>query len=1469
MWSQVLTPEETKIWSSCASRDISHDISLKNGIRTPKIIIDEAIKKYKVKSDQEKYDLLSRPISQPFETSDPQPSESMPPDNPDLPDPRVIIPQELVISENMVADSSAPDSLHTGELSLSDPDGVTPPVQMPEPRNLQSGQGYSEHLLQISQNIVIEIRKLKPLKLITIFQRNKQLLFDFMYVLKHKYYLSPRLNRFFHCFSKKKMNVRILKTLCVALISRGFIPKDWMQKPQVNAECKLAGSGLMINVIVNKIKATAILDTGSTFSLIPHAVWLELNLNPNKLDQTVKYNINSASHKNENAVLGTTKLSFAIKDIKGIWQCIEHKCLILRPSLQLAHILLGDDFLLANNGLLAFTSMRQATLNGQIIPLLCNQNASTSYLINSFFSSNQQHVEPAPDIPAVSINSYPVDIQPIPPHATCQPSQQCDDDPSPSTPSLHDPPRTSPASNVTRARLISVQSACGAPETSPAWHDGPSEYEYHEITDVTAHLAACKFAKTKFHANLGTINAYAVQPLSTADFIKEEQEKKDIIPDQGNSAPTAKLSHLTPFLQEEMQKVLNQYPNLFSRSKHHLGAFRGFQAVVEIDKNSKLHCRQAPRNRVLPSSCKQDLVKYMDSGLFQHSTGLADDYCANITLVLRNQIKEGKDTTKATKNLQKQALKSQKAPKTRTLQPEQKTQLRTEPLDPATPDSQRSLYRMTLDFRLLNRKTLNEKTSQLPSIQSIESKFFDSYVTTMDLANCYPSIIVHKDSRNFFNFFCESQIWNCSRLPQGWSPSLAIAQRAVLWTFRDAALHAFLKQKGLPANKFPFQHFHQFVQGFVDDLALHSSRTLKDAQLTHILCIEAVFFALETAGWLVKLEVCTFMDPHFVFLGLFWNLNEGSSIVQNDRVAAILNHRTPRSLPELASRLATIQYYASHLPLMKRISIPLYKILKTGQFQWTQVHCHAYGNLLFLMALQIRNTIFNPNMPICAYADTSMLETGLLLFQWDPQKLGLNLIHTKSILLPTAIRNQASVHRECFGISALLTLAKPYFFQSTAKANFLFNDASCIGYISRAKHFSSFLQSLAEELSMHPTLVVIHLPGRALWFADVLSREYDHVLVPRGNSLSKDQALLVPALREISPGAILTNEQLKVMFARDYDQEILDVSDSDCRYVQRIDWSLYNNPNQFFSSEREYLLGALIGKLDPELSLRLPTLQDIFRVKETGNKLKTKLQKVQFIKQISENLSQLPYDSRQLQKLTDFLKSKADEYKIPSSSVQVLSNCAVIPPSSCLCAECEQLHSLKISNTLSGAEKVYVALQPILALLNIEKITTLAAQYSVLTCTHAKEKMCSFIIDTAIEYCVNSDNFHLSGEPLLIFKYYSLNQEVVVHFNGNRLQFCLSNQVEILPGQISQFNVAFFSDLQIVPTIESDLSESLAIAPQISFDPQLTMDQLNLANCSSKSIILPANSVLLEFSFPTKQIVGVFRSLHSIKSSFK
>ena len=129
---------------------------------------------------------------------------------------------------------------------------------------------------------------------------------------------------------------------------------------------------------------------------------------------------------------------------------------------------------------------------------------------------------------------------------------------------------------------------------------------------------------------------------------------------------------------------------------------------------------------------------------------------------------------------------------------------------------------------------------------------------------------------------------------------------------------------------------------------------------------------------------------------------------------------------------------------MKGLAIPLYKLIKDGTFVWKEVHAHSYGNLLYLMGLQIRNHIFDPGKPCMAMADTSALETSLVIFQWDLKSMNLLIIHTKSILLSTSIRRQSPVHREAFGVGALLAMAKPYLFQSTALANFLFNNASSI-----------------------------------------------------------------------------------------------------------------------------------------------------------------------------------------------------------------------------------------------------------------------------------------------------------------------------------------------------------------------------------------------------------------------------------------
>ena len=84
-------------------------------------------------------------------------------------------------------------------------------------------------------------------------------------------------------------------------------------------------------------------------------------------------------------------------------------------------------------------------------------------------------------------------------------------------------------------------------------------------------------------------------------------------------------------------------------------------------------------------------------------------------------------------------------------------------------------------------------------------------------------------------------------------------------------------------------------------------------------------------------------------------------------------------------------------------------------------------------------------------------------------------------------------------------------------------------------------------------------------------------------------------MKAIKPCAVLRNKELLDLFATKFHHEVLDVSNSDFKYIQKIDWSLYTNPYQFFTSERYFLICAILGKLDPDLAFTFPTLQDIFK----------------------------------------------------------------------------------------------------------------------------------------------------------------------------------------------------------------------------------------------------------------------------------
>ena len=188
------------------------------------------------------------------------------------------------------------------------------------------------------------------MKLDHILRKNRLLLCKYLFILHDRFSLSKRLSSVYKKLAKlNKLSSRLIKKVCSALLTRKLIEKAWLSKPSLDVLVNLANSGPMLNIRVHNLLTTCVLDTGSTYTLVPFNIWQKFKINANQLNTSVQFNINSASHSNKDAVLGQIKLDLSICNIDGNEQLVTQNCLILRPNLELQFVLLGNDFLYDNS----------------------------------------------------------------------------------------------------------------------------------------------------------------------------------------------------------------------------------------------------------------------------------------------------------------------------------------------------------------------------------------------------------------------------------------------------------------------------------------------------------------------------------------------------------------------------------------------------------------------------------------------------------------------------------------------------------------------------------------------------------------------------------------------------------------------------------------------------------------------------------------------------------------------------------------------------------------------------------------------------------------------------------------------------------------------------------------------------------------------------------------------------------------
>ena len=131
----------------------------------------------------------------------------------------------------------------------------------------------------------------------------------------------------------------------------------------------------------------------------------------------------------------------------------------------------------------------------------------------------------------------------------------------------------------------------------------------------------------------------------------------------------------------------------------------------------------------------------------------------------------------------------------------------------------------------------------------------------------------------------------------GLASSPYIATMAMKYTFSNDVLDKFKEEHNYA--DLPFSRFDQFLSFYLDDCLVYTSKELNNSKFNsrklHLICLEAVIYALHTAGWIASLSKANFLSDKLVFLGELIDTRNDTSKIQPNRVKSILNWRHPKS----------------------------------------------------------------------------------------------------------------------------------------------------------------------------------------------------------------------------------------------------------------------------------------------------------------------------------------------------------------------------------------------------------------------------------------------------------------------------------------------------------------------------------------------------------------------------------------------
>ena len=163
------------------------------------------------------------------------------------------------------------------------------------------------------------------------------------------------------------------------------------------------------------------------------------------------------------------------------------------------------------------------------------------------------------------------------------------------------------------------------------------------------------------------------------------------------------------------------------------------------------------------------------------------------------------------------------------------------------------------------------------------------------------------------------------------------------------------------------------VIAYLDDF-LVSAATEEE----HLQKLEMVFNRLEKAGLQARESKCEFMVPSMSYLG--HQIDEEGLHPLADKVQAVVETPSPKSVPKLKAYLGLLTYYCKFLPDVSTVLAPLYRLLRQDTWwRWSTKEEKAFRESKKLLTSSKLLVHFDASLPLTLACDASAYGVGAVL----------------------------------------------------------------------------------------------------------------------------------------------------------------------------------------------------------------------------------------------------------------------------------------------------------------------------------------------------------------------------------------------------------------------------------------------------------------------------------------------------------